>query len=146
MSYHNQYRSSMATDIPQQNRNWQELAADKRRECRQQIPREWTLGDDLLPLPLRLLEFDLPRRSGIMSELELDLTESYTAVQLLVKLASGQISSLAVTTAFCKRAAIAQQAVGTGAGICIYLGMIGLYNLTLRVDVLPHGNILPAGP
>ncbi|KAJ5733144.1 Amidase, partial [Penicillium manginii] len=46
---------------------------------------------------------------GLLSDLELDLTENYTAAQLLAKLASGEASSLAVTTAFCKRAAIAQQ-------------------------------------
>lgn len=107
----------MATEVAPRKRDWQDLVADKRRECQQQIPHEWTLGDDLLALPLRLLDFDLPRRSGILSELELDITESYTAAQLLVKLASGQVSSLAVTMAFCKRAAIAQQAVSTGAGI-----------------------------
>jgi amidase len=92
--------------------NWQDLVAQKKRECEQKIPREWVLrGDILAGRPPRLLEYDLPRRSGLLSESELDITENYTATQLLVKLASGRVSSLKVTTAFCKRAAIAQQVV-----------------------------------
>lgn len=97
----------MTSDSPR----WQDLVARKRQECKDKIPREWTLSADLLAVPPRLLDHDLPRRSGLLSELELDLTENYTASQLLPKLASGQVSSLVVTTAFCKRAAIAQQVV-----------------------------------
>ncbi|KAJ5498092.1 hypothetical protein N7453_007143 [Penicillium expansum] len=92
--------------------NWQDLVIAKRHECEQKIPRDWLLSADQLALAQespRVLDIDLPRRSSILSEVELDLTENYTASQLLVKLASGQVSSLAVTTAFCKRAAIAQQ-------------------------------------
>ncbi|CAI7563983.1 unnamed protein product [Penicillium pancosmium] len=99
----------MATKVTAPSQNWQELVARKQSECKQKIPSEWTLSTDLLAVPSRLLEHNLPRRSGLLSELELDLTENYTATQLLAKLASGEASSLAVTTAFCKRAAIAQQ-------------------------------------
>ncbi|PYI08821.1 general amidase gmdB [Aspergillus sclerotiicarbonarius CBS 121057] len=86
-----------------------DLVAQKRHECQEKIPSEWTLSKDLLAVPPRLLEYDLPRRGGLLSEFELDLTENFSATQLLAKLASGQVGSLAVTTAFCKRAAIAQQ-------------------------------------
>lgn len=94
--------------------NWQDLVAAKRRECEQKIPHDWILSPDQLAFVQatpRVLEIDLPRRSGLLSEVELDLTENYTASQLLVKLTSGQVSSLDVTAAFCKRAAIAQQVV-----------------------------------
>lgn len=96
--------------------NWQDLVAAKRHECEQKIPRDWLLSADQLALAQEnpnVLEIDLPRRSGLLSEVELDLTENYTASQLLNKLASGQVSSSVVTTAFCKRAAIAQQVVST---------------------------------
>lgn len=96
--------------------NWQDLVAAKRSECEQKIPRDWLLSADQLALAQenpRVLDINLPRRSGLLSEVELDLTENYTASQLLNKLASGQVSSSVVTTAFCKRAAIAQQVVGT---------------------------------
>ncbi|KAH7379676.1 amidase signature domain-containing protein [Cadophora sp. MPI-SDFR-AT-0126] len=49
-----------------------------------------------------LVVSSLPRKSK---------TENYTAVKLLEHLASGKFTSVAVTTAFCKRAAIAQQLV-----------------------------------
>ncbi|KAJ9491127.1 hypothetical protein VN97_g2103 [Penicillium thymicola] len=94
--------------------NWQDLVAAKRRECEQKIPHDWILSPDQLAFVQatpRVLEIDLPRRSGLLSEVELDLTENYTASQLLVKLTSGQVSSLDVTAAFCKRAAIAQQVI-----------------------------------
>ncbi|OQE39114.1 hypothetical protein PENCOP_c007G08507 [Penicillium coprophilum] len=94
--------------------NWQDLVAAKRHECEHKIPREWLLSAEHLALAQGspcLLEIDLPRRCGLLSEVELDLTENYTASQLLVKLASGQSSSLAVTMAFCKRAAVAQQVI-----------------------------------
>lgn len=102
------------TTHPSQPTGWQELVARKRRECQDKIPCEWTLSEDVLKsVPTHLLEYDLPRRSGLLSDLELDVTENYTATELLVKLASGQVSSLVVTTAFSKRAAIAQQVVRT---------------------------------
>ncbi|KAF7715773.1 Uncharacterized protein PECH_006218 [Penicillium ucsense] len=92
--------------------NWQDLVARKRQECQDKLPREWKLGEEVLKaVPEHLLQYDLPRRSGILTEEELDITENYTATQLLAKLASGQITSLSVTTAFSKRAAIAQQVV-----------------------------------
>lgn len=107
----------MATETSQRSHptsDWQELVAQKRRECQDKIPREWTLGEDILKeVPRNLLEYDLPRRSGLLSDIELDITENYTATELLIKLASGQVSSLVVTTAFSKRAAIAQQVVST---------------------------------
>lgn len=104
----------MASEAPTS--NWQDLVATKRHECEQKIPSDWLLSADQLALAQetpRVLDIDLPRRSGLLSEVELDLTENYTASQLLVKLVSGQVNSSAVTTAFCKRAAIAQQVVST---------------------------------
>jgi amidase len=114
----------MATEAPQtsQPADWQELVTRKRHECQDKIPREWKLSEEVLKaVPTHLLEYDLPRRSGILSDLELDVTENYTAAELLVKLASGQVSSLVVTTAFSKRAAIAQQVVSTVIDACSIL-------------------------
>ncbi|RAL06112.1 amidase [Aspergillus ibericus CBS 121593] len=102
-----------------------DLVARKRRECQEKIPSEWTLSRDLLAVPPHLLEYDLPRRSGILSEDELDLTENFSATQLLAKLASGQVSSLEVTTAFCKRATIAQVALDRARFLDAYLAREG---------------------
>ncbi|KAJ5731330.1 uncharacterized protein N7483_005838 [Penicillium malachiteum] len=95
----------MESTIP----DWLELVARKRNECREKIPKEWILPTEHLNNSPHLIEYDAPRRSGLLSELELDITENYTATQLLRKLAVGNVTSLDVTTAFCKRAAIAQQ-------------------------------------
>lgn len=61
--------------------------------------------------PNKLIDMDIPRSSGLLSERELTITEKYSVPELLAKLASGELTSLEVTTAFSKRAAIAQQVV-----------------------------------
>lgn len=94
---------------------WQAAVAERRRILNLLIPTEWKLREEFkasLPADGRLLQADPVRKSGILSEEELDITENYSAGQLLQRLALGDVSSLAVTTAFCKRAAIAQQLVG----------------------------------
>ncbi|RHZ65805.1 general amidase GmdB [Aspergillus thermomutatus] len=91
---------------------WRTLVAQKRKQLDAQIPSEWRLSDEFLasvPSNGRLIETGVVRRTGILSDDELDITENYSAAELLPKLAYGELSSLAVTTAFCKRAAIAQQ-------------------------------------
>lgn len=94
--------------------SWQELVAVKQEQCDKKIPVEWRLREKQLAHAsqnVRLLETDVPRHSGILSEAELDITEAYSASDLLRKLSTGQVGSVEVTTAFCKRGAIAQQLV-----------------------------------
>ncbi|KAL2679142.1 hypothetical protein Neosp_009903 [[Neocosmospora] mangrovei] len=96
---------------------WETQAAEKRARCADAIPKAWRLHStllDTLKTPLEtnkndLVSLDIPRRSGILSELELDITESYNVNVLLAKLADGTLSAVQVVTAFSKRAAIAQQ-------------------------------------
>ncbi|KAK9238690.1 amidase signature domain-containing protein [Lipomyces kononenkoae] len=85
---------------------WEKLVADKRARLEKTIPAEWKIkavpeGDSF---------FDFPAKSGILSENELQITES-SATELVAKLASGELKSVDVTLAFCKRAAIAHQLV-----------------------------------
>ncbi|OAL30462.1 hypothetical protein AYO22_01660 [Fonsecaea multimorphosa] len=97
--------------------DWQTKVAQKRQQCREAIPEEWQLSPDnfkMLAFPLeknpnRLIDMDIVKKSGILSEREISITEDYTVAELLAKLASGEFSSVEVTTAFSKRAAIAQQ-------------------------------------
>ncbi|EEA23642.1 hypothetical protein EYB25_006364 [Talaromyces marneffei] len=96
--------------------DWRQLVAKKQQELDQEIPVEWRLSEEILvsvqvssPEGVRLIDADVPRRSGILSEIELDITENYSARGLLQKLSKGEVDSLTVTIAFCKRAAIAQQ-------------------------------------
>ena len=51
------------------------------------------------------------RESGILAERELEITENYNVTQLIDALATGHLTSVEVTKAYCKRAAVAQQLV-----------------------------------
>ena len=83
------------------------------------IPAAWKLDPKLLQslaAPLEtaknnLIELDLIRKSEILNEKEVDITEKYNVTQLLEALASGKLTSVEVTTAFAKRAALAHQLV-----------------------------------
>ncbi|OAP65475.1 hypothetical protein AYL99_01447 [Fonsecaea erecta] len=97
--------------------DWQTRVAQKRQQCQQAIPKEWQLSPDIFKMlafpldknPNRLLDMDIVKKSGILSEREISITEDYTVPELLAKLATGEFTSLEVTMAFSKRAAIAQQ-------------------------------------
>lgn len=99
--------------------DWETRAAERRQQLSNTIPGDWRLKPELLDelkTPLeesdnRVLELGFCKRSGILSERELDITESYKVSELLEALASGRLTALEVTTAFCKRAAIAHQLV-----------------------------------
>lgn len=127
----------MTKDQPQE-QSWQAIAAARRKQLDLLIPKEWKLSEEFkasLPADGRLIQADPARKSGILSETELDITESYSAAQLLERLARSEVSSLAVTTAFCKRAAIAQQLVGVLSQQ--YEGI-----LTVVTDFMPHRALL----
>jgi amidase len=94
--------------------DWRLLVAKKHDELDAQVPPDWRLSETFLasvPASGRLIEDDIVRRSGVLNDEEFDITEKYSAIELLSKLACGDVSSLQVTTAFCKRAAIANQLV-----------------------------------
>ncbi|KAL2800986.1 amidase signature domain-containing protein [Aspergillus keveii] len=92
--------------------DWRTIAITHRANLDAQIPTEWRLTADFrasLPADGRLLQADPIRKSGILTEAELDVTENYSAAQLLQRLKWGDVSSVDVTRAFCKRAAVAGQ-------------------------------------
>lgn len=97
--------------------NWetsQALAAAHIDVQKSAIPANWTLdADRLVELSGdgKLIENDVVRKSGFLSDAELTVTEKYTATEILAKLSTGELSSEQVTEAFCKRAALAQQLV-----------------------------------
>lgn len=100
-------------------RTWQARAEEKRKRVQALIPDAWKLPTEVtqqLKNPLEssktnLIELDLPRRSGILTAKELQITEGYDVGRLLKALSSGELTALEVTVAFSKRAAIAQQLV-----------------------------------
>ncbi|EGX96774.1 fatty-acid amide hydrolase [Cordyceps militaris CM01] len=97
--------------------NWETRAAERRQQLSNTIPEAWRLKPELLSelkTPLQesdnnVLELGICKRSGIFSGKELEITESYNVTELLAALAGGKLTALEVTTAFCKRAAIAHQ-------------------------------------
>ncbi|KAK8044414.1 amidase [Apiospora rasikravindrae] len=101
--------------------SWEVIAKEHAAKQLNNIPAEWRLPRDKLDQLSgvgtadegRLIQLQAAKKSGLLSEKELDITENHTARDLLPKLASGQLSSVEVTTAFCKRAALAQQLVGS---------------------------------
>jgi Asp-tRNA(Asn)/Glu-tRNA(Gln) amidotransferase A subunit family amidase len=94
---------------------WQNIAARKQAARDALIPAAWRLPSRSLPKDPPLFEYgpqsvlSVPRECGLLDSTELQITEGYTIKSLLSALSSQKLSSVAVTTAFCKRAAIAQQ-------------------------------------
>lgn len=86
---------------------WKDLAAEKKRRIDASIPPEWRLKTQTTGA---VSVMDYPKESGIVSADELAITES-SAASLVKKMALGELTSVAVTTAFCKRAALAHQLV-----------------------------------
>ncbi|KAJ7070811.1 general amidase [Mycena amicta] len=89
--------------------SWKEIAATKKQAQLHNVPKEWLLPDP----PTQNNVFDFPREgtAGILSQLDLEITESSVAT-LLHNLASSKWSSVQVTTSFSKRAIVAQQLTG----------------------------------
>ncbi|KAL3441653.1 amidase signature domain-containing protein [Aspergillus insuetus] len=89
---------------------WEQKSRHKREALADKIPAEWRLPSHLIERARTTDNIlDIPRESGILSEEELVITENYDATDLLERLTMGQLSAVKVATAFCKRAAIAQQ-------------------------------------
>ena len=101
--------------------DWKIAAAAHRQKQHDAIPSEWLLtAQQIQELSGfgtedegRLIKLQAARKSGILSEKELDITENYTATQLRDQIATGQLKSVDVTVALAKRAALAQQFVSS---------------------------------
>lgn len=89
---------------------WAQIAAEAQAKVIDSIPPEWRIPHNKLPPDSRLDVTGFPSESGILSQHELDITESF-ATDIVNNLKTGQWTSLEVTIAFCKRAAIAHQLV-----------------------------------
>lgn len=94
---------------------WDKLVALKQKQIADDIPLEWRLPSSLVEKyrkpGVNLIASDVLKNAGILSSVELQITETKSATEIARQLKTGELSSLAVTTAFAKRAAIAQQLV-----------------------------------
>ena len=72
------------------------------------IPKDSLLGDSL-PDASVIDVTDIPRQCGLLSDDEVNITENFTASQLVTLLAQGQLTAEQVIKAYLKRAGIAHQ-------------------------------------
>ncbi|KAJ5850972.1 hypothetical protein N7455_010828 [Penicillium solitum] len=87
------------------NLTWQDKCTAKQAGAAGKIPIEWRLTSKILQQSV----LDVPSKCGILTKEKLAITELPDATSLRDKLATQELSTIEVTTAFCKRAAIAQQ-------------------------------------
>lgn len=79
---------------------WRDIAARKKEQQASRIPKEW-----LLPRKpgANVNSFlDVPRRCGLLSERELEITEKFDATALAEEIREGRLKSVDVVGAFCK--------------------------------------------
>ncbi|GAA5885685.1 hypothetical protein JCM6882_007527 [Rhodosporidiobolus microsporus] len=88
--------------------NWRERAAAKRASLNDLIPAEWRLSDAHLP-PVVTDATTVVAQCGLLTARELEITELDELEELASRIAHGAYTAVEVTTAFCKRAAIAHQ-------------------------------------
>ncbi|TGO86798.1 hypothetical protein BPOR_0275g00010 [Botrytis porri] len=84
--------------------SWQETAKDKKDRINASIPSEWRLKSQ----PSEDSVMGGTGFGDVMSTDEISITNS-SATDLVAKMAKGELTSVEVTTAFCKRAALAHQ-------------------------------------
>jgi len=96
---------------PKTETDWTDIAAKAQTKLRNSIPSEYRIPPDKLPGDNVLDVTDFPAKCGLLSDAELKITESF-ATEIVGAVAAGEWSAVEVTTAFCKRAAIAHQVVG----------------------------------
>ncbi|KAK1635711.1 amidase signature domain-containing protein [Colletotrichum phormii] len=97
--------------------DWEQIAREHRKEQKEKIPSAWLLDNDKLDQLRgagtteegRLIGLQAAKNSGILDSREIDITENYTARELVRYLRLGALSAEKVATAYCKRAAVAQQ-------------------------------------
>ncbi|OSD03465.1 general amidase [Trametes coccinea BRFM310] len=96
--------SSQLNTVP----GWQEAVADKRQRLQGLIPKEWIIP----PIPEDQQNvLDTPKDCGLLTDRELEITNTPDVSVILQKLANAEWSAVEVTTAFSKRAVIAHQVV-----------------------------------
>ncbi|KAF3481165.1 uncharacterized protein GIQ15_03924 [Arthroderma uncinatum] len=102
---------------------YKEIARRKQAQLESDIPQSWRLPPQWIPAGTLSVEesitntreydqsdiTDIPRRCGLLTSRELEITESWDVKGTLAEIASGRLSSKDTCQAFCKRAAIVHQ-------------------------------------
>ncbi|KAH8749233.1 amidase [Diaporthe sp. PMI_573] len=101
---------------------WKSIVAQKQAERLSKIPTEWIIPEGILPSPKDQFVQDFPQKSGFFTERELQLTEA-TASEVVAMIASREWTATEVTTAVCKRTAVALQLINGVTEICFEEGI-----------------------
>lgn len=96
---------------------WQSIAEEKKKKQGESIPEAWRIA---VPPKEQANVLAVPVECGLLTARELEITNEVDVSALLSKLANGEWSSVEVTTAFYKRAIIAQQVVKSSFSSYIY--------------------------
>ncbi|EGD95784.1 general amidase [Trichophyton tonsurans CBS 112818] len=102
---------------------YKEIARRKQAQLESKIPQSWRFPAQWIPVGILSAEesitntrsydqsdiTDIPRRCGLLTARELEMTETWGVKGLLAEIANGKLSCKDVCQAFCKRAAIAHQ-------------------------------------
>ena len=102
--------------------DWKTLCAARKQRQLDAIPPQWRIDP---PPEERRNVLHVPLACGILTAREAQITETVNVETLLAKLHSAEWSSVEVTTAFYKRALIAQQLVRLGViSLCARPGLL----------------------
>src|ERR1700761_6288116 len=88
--------------------SWQSISHRKKQEQLSRIPKEYLLPGEYTD---QINFLGVPRSCGLLTKKQLEVTENYDATALAKEIKDGRLTSVEVTEAFCKRAAIAHQLV-----------------------------------
>lgn len=91
-----------------------EVEANKCKELlANSVPKQWMIPKDKLPTAEELNVVDFPRKSGLLTEKELSITEM-SATALVAAMGKAELTAEEVVVAFLKRATIGHQLVSSG--------------------------------
>lgn len=90
--------------------SWQVEANKCKEILAKSIPKQWLAPADKLPPADQLNVEDFPRKSGMLTEKELTITEM-SATQLVAEMGQGKLTAEEVVIAFLKRATLGHQLV-----------------------------------
>ncbi|KAK5103999.1 hypothetical protein LTR62_003713 [Meristemomyces frigidus] len=85
-----------------------DIAAKAQTRLRNSIPSQWRIPQDKLPPDSQLDVTGFPAKCSLLTDQELKITDSY-ATEIVGAVATGEWTAVEVTTAFCKRTAVAHQ-------------------------------------
>ncbi|PVH96081.1 amidase [Periconia macrospinosa] len=121
--------------------SWQAISHAKRLARDSKIPTAWRIPRDLYHEKRCVV--GIPETCGVLTPDEVDITSNHDATELIEGMKSGLWTCEQVVTAFCKRAAIAQQLVNCLTEICFEEAIERARHLDQQRQSNPGGPLPP---